>query len=96
MLPPCLAGCRSILEFLPALPYFYINVLYPTLQFCYNTFSFFCGDRKPSKAPRLVLPEDFFVNIATAVGTEVNRGLRVLQNVSCGGNLKQFVLVCLL
>jgi hypothetical protein len=69
---------------------------YTTLQFCYNTFSFFCGDRKPSKAPRLVLPEDFFVNIATAVGTEVNRGLRVLQNVSCGGNLKQFVLVCLL
>ncbi|CAK8538691.1 unnamed protein product [Lathyrus sativus] len=48
---------------------------------------------RPSKVPRLVLPEDFFVNIATAVGAEINRGLRVLQNVSCGGNLKQFILV---
>lgn len=56
----------------------------------------FHSDRKPSKAPRLVLPKDFFVNIATAVGAEVNRGLRFLQNVSCGGNLKQFVIVCLL
>jgi len=56
----------------------------------------FRSDRKPSKAPRLVLPKDFFVNIATAVGAEVNRGLRFLQNVSCGGNLKQFVIVCFL
>ncbi|XP_061342796.1 reticulon-like protein B8 [Gastrolobium bilobum] len=48
--------------------------------------------RKPSKVPRFVLPEDFFVNIATAVGTEVNRGLRFLQDVACGGNLKQFLL----
>ncbi|KAJ1388008.1 Reticulon [Sesbania bispinosa] len=49
--------------------------------------------RKSSKIPRLVLPEDFFVNIATALGAEVNRGLRFLQDVSCGGNLKQFLVV---
>ncbi|KAF7833431.1 reticulon-like protein B8 [Senna tora] len=47
----------------------------------------------PSKVPRLVLPEDFFVNIATAVGAEVNQGLRFLQDVACGGNLKQFLIV---
>ncbi|XP_027332305.1 reticulon-like protein B8 isoform X2 [Abrus precatorius] len=49
--------------------------------------------RKPSKVPRFFLPDDIFVNIATAVGAEVNRGLRFLQNVACGGNLKQFLLV---
>ncbi|RYR45619.1 hypothetical protein Ahy_A07g031438 [Arachis hypogaea] len=49
--------------------------------------------RKPAKVPRFVLPEDVFVNIATAIGVEVNRGLRVLQDVACGGNLKQFLLV---
>ncbi|KAL2973131.1 hypothetical protein AAZX31_14G030900 [Glycine max] len=52
--------------------------------------------RKPSKVPRFVLPDGIFVNIATAVGAEVNRGLRFLQDVSCGGNLKQFLIVCLL
>ncbi|KAG5081586.1 hypothetical protein JHK86_005651 [Glycine max] len=49
--------------------------------------------RKPSKVPRFVLPDDIFVNIATVVGAEVNRGLRFLQDVSCGGSLKQFLIV---
>ncbi|KAK7304958.1 hypothetical protein VNO77_42854 [Canavalia gladiata] len=47
----------------------------------------------PSKVPRVVLPEELFVNIATVVGEEVNRGLRFLQDVACGGNLKQFLIV---
>ncbi|KAI9114539.1 hypothetical protein K1719_014237 [Acacia pycnantha] len=47
----------------------------------------------PTEVPRLALPEDFFVNIATTAGAEVNRGLRFLQDVSCGGNLKQFLVV---
>ncbi|WVY91130.1 hypothetical protein V8G54_036644, partial [Vigna mungo] len=51
--------------------------------------------RKPTKVPRFVLPDDFFVNIATAIGAEVNRGLRFLQDVSCGGNLKQFLIAVL-
>lgn len=69
-------------------------VLVMSVQFLWtNASGVFSSDRRPSKAPRLVLPKDFFVNIATAVGAEVNRGLRFLQNVSCGGNLKQFVIV---
>ncbi|TKY46719.1 Reticulon protein B8 [Spatholobus suberectus] len=47
----------------------------------------------PSNVSRLVLPEELFGNIATVVGGEVNRGLRFLQDVACGGNLKQFVIV---
>ncbi|KAI5433253.1 reticulon-like protein B8 isoform X1 [Lathyrus oleraceus] len=67
-------------------------VLVMSVQFLWTNASGVFSSR-PSKVPRLVLPEDFFVNIATAVGAEINRGLRVLQNVSCGGNLKQFILV---
>lgn len=49
----------------------------------------------PSKVPRVVLPEDIFVNIATAAGAEVNQVLRFLQDVACGGSVKQFLIVCL-
>ncbi|KAL2956821.1 hypothetical protein AAZX31_18G109200 [Glycine max] len=49
----------------------------------------------PSNVPRLVLPEELFVNIATVVGGKVNMGLRFLQDAACGGNLKQFLVVCL-
>ncbi|XP_010247587.1 PREDICTED: reticulon-like protein B8 [Nelumbo nucifera] len=50
-------------------------------------------NRSPSKVPRLVLPEELFVNIGVSVGTEVNRFLGFLQDVACGGNLKQFLVV---
>ncbi|KAH6780966.1 Reticulon family protein, partial [Perilla frutescens var. hirtella] len=48
-------------------------------------------NRSPSKVPRLVLPEEVFVNIGKAIGSEVNHGLRFLQDVACGGNIKQFL-----
>ncbi|KAL0405175.1 UNVERIFIED_CONTAM: Reticulon-like protein B8 [Sesamum latifolium] len=47
----------------------------------------------PSKVPRLVLPEDVFVNAGKLIGSEVNRGLSFLQNVACEGNIKQFLAV---
>ncbi|XP_057433856.1 reticulon-like protein B8 [Lotus japonicus] len=47
----------------------------------------------PSKVPRFILPEEFFVNIAHVVGDEVNRGLRFLQDIACEGNLKQLLIV---
>ncbi|KAL2493677.1 Reticulon-like protein B8 [Forsythia ovata] len=49
--------------------------------------------RSPSKVPRLVMPEEVFVNIAKMVGAEVNRGLSFLQDVACGRNMKQFLVV---
>lgn len=55
----------------------------------------FCLDREPARVPRLVIPEELFVNIATAAGAELNRGLRFLQDVASGRNLKQFLIVCL-
>lgn len=53
------------------------------------------GSRSSSKVPRLVLPEELFVNIAISIGAEINQGLEFIQDVSCGGNLKQFLVVCL-
>ncbi|KAI3457670.1 hypothetical protein Pfo_014333 [Paulownia fortunei] len=50
-------------------------------------------NRSPSKVPRLVFPEEVFVNIGKAIGSEVNRGLIFLQDVACGGNIKQFLVV---
>lgn len=47
----------------------------------------------PSQVPRVAVPEELFVNIATVIGNEVNRGLRFLQDVSCEGNLKTFLIV---
>jgi len=50
------------------------------------------GRRSP---PRLVLPDELFVNVATSVGAEVNRALVFLQNVGSRGDIKQLATVCL-
>jgi len=50
-------------------------------------------NRSSSKVPPLVLPDELFVNIAMTVGAEVNCALRFLQDVACGGNMKQFLVV---
>ncbi|XP_039130612.1 reticulon-like protein B8 isoform X1 [Dioscorea cayenensis subsp. rotundata] len=50
-------------------------------------------NRSPSEVPRLVLPDDLFVNAAVAVGAQINQFLCFIQDVACGRNLKQFVMV---
>lgn len=45
----------------------------------------------PSKVPLAVL-EEAFVNITSVVGNKVNRVLWFLQNVSCEGNWKPFLI----
>ncbi|KAL2464932.1 Reticulon-like protein B8 [Abeliophyllum distichum] len=50
-------------------------------------------NRSPSKIPRLVVPEEVFVNIANLIGAQVNHGLSFLQDVATGGNMKQFLVV---
>lgn len=49
--------------------------------------------RSPSEVPRLVLPDQLFVNIAVAIGKQANFALGYLQDISCGGNIKQFLLI---
>jgi len=52
------------------------------------------GSRSPSEVPRIQLQDEWFVDVAKSVGAEVNRTLRILQDVACNGNLKEFLLVC--
>ncbi|XP_048626557.1 reticulon-like protein B8 isoform X1 [Brassica napus] len=49
-------------------------------------------NRSQSRVPRLVLPKDFFADVGVTIGTEVNRGFVFLQDLSCRGNLKQFLM----
>ncbi|XP_057796741.1 reticulon-like protein B8 isoform X2 [Salvia miltiorrhiza] len=62
------------------------------LQFLWTNASSILN-RSSSSAPRVVLPEEVFVNIGKMVGTEVNRSLIYLQDVACEGTIKQFVVV---
>ncbi|KAK4275640.1 hypothetical protein QN277_018684 [Acacia crassicarpa] len=67
-------------------------VLGMLVQFLWSNASGFVS-REQAKIPRLVIPDNLFVNIATAAGAELNQGLRFLQDVACGGNLKLFLIV---
>ncbi|XP_056693631.1 reticulon-like protein B8 [Spinacia oleracea] len=61
-------------------------------QFLWSNASGFMN-RSPSEVPRIYVPDEWFANIGMIVGKEVNRVLEFLQNIACGGNLKQFVMV---
>ncbi|ONK74419.1 uncharacterized protein A4U43_C03F6020 [Asparagus officinalis] len=50
-------------------------------------------NRSTSEVPRFVLPDDLFVNIAMSIGAQINQFLGFIQDVACGRNLKQFVMV---
>ncbi|XP_057955984.1 reticulon-like protein B8 isoform X2 [Malania oleifera] len=49
-------------------------------------------NRAQSNVPRLIIPDELFVNIGISVGTEVNRALGFLQDVACRGTSKQFLM----
>lgn len=49
--------------------------------------------RSSSEVPRVVLPEDLFVNVAVAIGSQINQFLGFIQDAACGRNLKQFLVV---
>ncbi|WOL15346.1 hypothetical protein Cni_G24127 [Canna indica] len=50
-------------------------------------------NRSTSQVPRLVIPEEVFSNVAVSLGAQINQFLRYIQDVSCGRNLKQFLVV---
>lgn len=73
---------------------FFVLVLGMLAQFVWsNASGLFNSGRSQTKAPRLVLPEDILVNIVKSIGAELNRALNYLQDVACGGNIKEFLLV---
>ncbi|XP_049931235.1 retrovirus-related Pol polyprotein from transposon RE1 isoform X2 [Nymphaea colorata] len=50
-------------------------------------------NRSQAQVPRVVCPEELFVNIAISFGAQLNLFLGFLQDVASGRNLKQFLLV---
>ncbi|XP_057527044.1 reticulon-like protein B8 [Amaranthus tricolor] len=62
------------------------------VQFLWSNASGFMN-RSQVEVPRIQLPEEWFGNAGIAIGRELNRASRFLQNIACGGNLKQFVIV---
>ncbi|CAI9089898.1 OLC1v1024549C1 [Oldenlandia corymbosa var. corymbosa] len=50
-------------------------------------------NRSRSEVPRLVIPEDLFINVAKTASLQVNHFLAYLQGVACGRDFKQFLLV---
>ncbi|XP_010904667.1 reticulon-like protein B8 [Elaeis guineensis] len=49
--------------------------------------------RSPSEVPRLVLPDELFTNIAVSICAQINQLLGFIQDVACGKNLKNFLMV---
>ncbi|KAG0541597.1 hypothetical protein BDA96_02G030400 [Sorghum bicolor] len=63
------------------------------VQFAWSTFAAVLNRGSPSSVPRVQLPEELFANVGAAVGAQVNRALGFLQDVSCGRDLKQLLIV---
>ncbi|XP_059450237.1 reticulon-like protein B8 [Corylus avellana] len=73
---------------------FFALVLGMLAQFIWsNASGLFSSGKSQTKVPRLALPEEIFVNIAISISAEINRALSYLQDVACGGNIKQLLLV---
>ncbi|XP_031257140.1 reticulon-like protein B8 [Pistacia vera] len=91
-----LMGATAIWVIFEWLNYHFLTLLFVAMvlgmlvQFLWLNFAGLFN-RSPSKVPRLVLPSELFVNIGVSVGNLVNQALGFLQDVSCGGNLKQLL-----
>ncbi|VAH46165.1 unnamed protein product [Triticum turgidum subsp. durum] len=70
----------------------FVLVLGMVVQFGWSSFAGMLNG-SPSNVPRVELPEELFANIGAAVGAQVNKFLGSLQDVSCGRDLKQFLMV---
>ncbi|KAK8558310.1 hypothetical protein V6N13_038783 [Hibiscus sabdariffa] len=93
-----LAGATAIWVLFEWLNYHFLTLLCFALvlgmlaQFVWSNASGFLN-RSSSQVPRLVLPDELFISTGRSIGAELNRGLQLLQDVACRGNLKQFLVV---
>ncbi|KAL0464857.1 UNVERIFIED_CONTAM: Reticulon-like protein B5 [Sesamum latifolium] len=61
--------------------------------FFLNCWSTICLLWRPPHIPEVRLPEDPFLEVASALRTEINRGFVVLREIASGRDLKKFLLV---
>lgn len=50
--------------------------------------------RTPPRIPQVHLPEEPFLQVASALTFEINRGFAVLRDIASGKDLKKFLIVC--
>lgn len=50
--------------------------------------------RSPPRIPEVHLPEEPFLQVASALRIEINRGFAVLHSIGSGRDLKKFLMVC--
>ncbi|KAG6526790.1 reticulon-like protein B8 [Zingiber officinale] len=50
-------------------------------------------NRSTTQVPRVAIPQDVFVNVATSLGAQINQFLNYIQDVACERNLRQFLVV---
>lgn len=70
----------------------FVLVLGMVAQFGWSSFAGMLNG-SASNVPRVELPEELFANIGAAVGAQANKLLGSLQDISCGRDLKQFLMV---
>jgi len=93
-----LAGATAAWVFFEWLGYHFLSIISLVLvlgmvvQFGWSSFAGMLNGSS-SNVPRVELPEELFANIGAAVGDQVNKFLGRLQDISCGRDLKQFLMV---
>ncbi|KAL0426061.1 UNVERIFIED_CONTAM: Reticulon-like protein B5 [Sesamum radiatum] len=70
----------------------HISILALSLLFLWSNATTFINKRPPH-IPEVRLPEDPFLEVASALRTEINRGFVVLREIASGRDLKKFLLV---
>ncbi|CAI9768871.1 unnamed protein product [Fraxinus pennsylvanica] len=70
----------------------HISILALTVLFLWSSVSTFIYKRPPH-IPEVHLPEDPFLQVASALRIEINRALAVLREIASGRDLKKFLMV---
>ncbi|KAL2468987.1 Reticulon-like protein B5 [Forsythia ovata] len=70
----------------------HISILALAILFLWSNVTTFVNKRPPH-IPEVHLPEDPFLQVASALRVEINRALSVLREIASGRNLKKFLMV---
>ncbi|KAJ0513780.1 hypothetical protein HanRHA438_Chr10g0451891 [Helianthus annuus] len=71
---------------------FHTLILAPAVLFLLSNAASFINKSAP-KFPKVALPEDIVLGVASAIRTEINTSLAILRNIASGKDLKKFLAV---
>ncbi|KAJ7962475.1 Reticulon-like protein [Quillaja saponaria] len=70
----------------------HISILALSILFLWSNAHTFIH-KTPPRIPEVHLPEDPFLQVASALRTEINRGFAILRDIASGRDLKKFLIV---